>query len=59
MVQEQVPDLVLCSTYRLFLTKAFHFLKHLIFMLFLSAYLVITKLQSESVNWPHILTYFK
>ena len=45
MIQEQVPDLVLCNTYRLFLTKAFNFHAAL------SACLVITTLKC---HWPQI-----
>ena len=41
MIQEQVLDLVLCNTYRLFLTKAFNFYA------VLSAYLVITTLKCQ------------
>ena len=43
MIQEQVPVLVLCNIYRLFLTKAFNSLKN--FHAVLSAYLVITTLK--------------
>ena len=41
MIQERVPDLDLCNTFRLFLTEAFNF--HTV----MSEYLVITNLKCQ------------